>query len=56
MGGKKKIIDELKRRHSKADAIYLGPDPTREGEAMRGILPRRSGEGKDRSTGCVSTS
>ncbi len=32
--GKKKIIDELKKAASKADLVYLGPDPDREGEAI----------------------
>ncbi|MDR3568421.1 MAG: type I DNA topoisomerase [Syntrophobacteraceae bacterium] len=32
--GKKKIIDDLKKAASKADTIYLGPDPDREGEAI----------------------
>ncbi|MGC8492965.1 MAG: type I DNA topoisomerase [Syntrophobacteraceae bacterium] len=34
MGGKKKVIDELKKAASKADTVYLGPDPDREGEAI----------------------
>jgi DNA topoisomerase-1 len=34
MRGKKKIIDELKKAASRADAVYLGPDPDREGEAI----------------------
>lgn len=34
MHGKKKVIDELKLAASKADSIYLGPDPDREGEAI----------------------
>jgi len=34
MRGKKKILDELKKAASRADAIYLGPDPDREGEAI----------------------
>ncbi|MFZ2446076.1 MAG: type I DNA topoisomerase [Syntrophobacteraceae bacterium] len=34
MRGKKKILDELKKAAAKADAIYLGPDPDREGEAI----------------------
>ena len=34
MRGKKKIMDELKKAASRADAIYLGPDPDREGEAI----------------------
>ncbi len=32
--GKKKVINELHDAASKADAIYLGPDPDREGEAI----------------------
>ena len=32
--GKKKVIDELNKAVSKVDAIYLGPDPDREGEAI----------------------
>ncbi|MGP8088496.1 MAG: type I DNA topoisomerase [Syntrophobacteraceae bacterium] len=32
--GKKKIIEDLRKAASKADAIYLGPDPDREGEAI----------------------
>jgi DNA topoisomerase I len=32
--GKKKIIDELTAAAAKAGAIYLGPDPDREGEAI----------------------
>ncbi|HYA40551.1 MAG TPA: type I DNA topoisomerase [Syntrophobacteraceae bacterium] len=32
--GKKKIIDELRKAASRADAVYLGPDPDREGEAI----------------------
>ena len=34
MRGKKKIIDDLKKAAAKADTIYLGPDPDREGEAI----------------------
>ncbi len=32
--GKKKILDELKKLAGKADRVYLGPDPDREGEAI----------------------
>jgi len=32
--GKKKIIDELRKAASRANAVYLGPDPDREGEAI----------------------
>ncbi len=34
MRGKKKVIDDLKKAAARADAIYLGPDPDREGEAI----------------------
>jgi DNA topoisomerase-1 len=34
MSGKKKVLSELSQAASKADAIYLGPDPDREGEAI----------------------
>ncbi|SMC25219.1 DNA topoisomerase I [Desulfacinum hydrothermale DSM 13146] len=32
--GKKKVLKELSEAAAKADAIYLGPDPDREGEAI----------------------
>ncbi len=32
--GKKKVLDEIKAAAKKADVIYLGPDPDREGEAI----------------------
>jgi len=32
--GKEKIVDRLKKLAAKADAIYLAPDPNREGEAI----------------------
>ncbi|MDR3557570.1 MAG: type I DNA topoisomerase [Syntrophobacteraceae bacterium] len=32
--GKKKVIDDLKKAATRADTIYLGPDPDREGEAI----------------------
>jgi len=32
--GKKKVINELTAAAARADAIYLGPDPDREGEAI----------------------
>ncbi len=31
---RKKVIEELKKQASKADAVYLAPDPDREGEAI----------------------
>jgi DNA topoisomerase-1 len=32
--GKKKVLDDIKAAAKKADVIYLGPDPDREGEAI----------------------
>jgi len=32
--GKEKIVDRLKKLAAKADAVYLAPDPDREGEAI----------------------
>jgi DNA topoisomerase-1 len=34
MPGKEKVVDRLKRLASSADAVYLAPDPDREGEAI----------------------
>lgn len=34
MGTKKKVLSELNQAAARADAIYLGPDPDREGEAI----------------------
>ncbi|HEY3176330.1 MAG TPA: type I DNA topoisomerase [Candidatus Polarisedimenticolia bacterium] len=34
LAGRKKVIEELKKLAAKADAIYLAPDPDREGEAI----------------------
>ncbi|NLI83093.1 MAG: type I DNA topoisomerase [Deltaproteobacteria bacterium] len=34
MSGKKKVLSELSAAAAKADAVYLGPDPDREGEAI----------------------
>jgi DNA topoisomerase-1 len=45
---RKKIIDELKKTASACDAIYLAPDPDREGEAIAWHLEHvlRQGENK----------
>ncbi len=32
--GKKKVVDDLKKKASQSDSIYLAPDPDREGEAI----------------------
>ncbi len=36
--GKEKIVDRLKKLAAKADAVYLAPDPDREGEAIAAHL------------------
>ena len=36
--GKEKIVEQLKRWAAKADAVYLAPDPDREGEAIAAHL------------------
>ena len=36
--GKEKLVDKLKKLASKADAVYLAPDPDREGEAIAAHL------------------
>jgi DNA topoisomerase-1 len=36
--GKEKIVDRLKKMAAKADAVYLAPDPDREGEAIAAHL------------------
>jgi DNA topoisomerase-1 len=45
MRGKKKIIEELKQAASRADSIYLGPDPDREGEAIAWHIAEEIGAG-----------
>ncbi|MGC9196319.1 MAG: type I DNA topoisomerase [Syntrophobacteraceae bacterium] len=45
--GKKKVLDELKKAASRADTVYLGPDPDREGEAIAWHIAEEIGaEGK----------
>jgi DNA topoisomerase I len=44
--GKKKIIDELTAAAAKASAIYLGPDPDREGEAIAWHIAESINAGK----------
>src|ERR1700752_59962 len=36
--GKEKVVDRLKKLASKSDAVYLAPDPDREGEAIAAHL------------------
>jgi len=44
--GKKKVIDELRRAASRAETIYLGPDPDREGEAIAFHIAEEIGAAK----------
>lgn len=44
--GKAKVIKEIKSAAKKADAIYLAPDPDREGEAIAAHLAEEIGKGK----------
>ena len=46
LAGRKKVIDELKKHAAKADAIYLAPDPDREGEAICWHLAQELKSGK----------
>ena len=41
--GKEKIVDDLKKRAAKADAIFLATDPDREGEAIAAHLAHELG-------------
>jgi len=41
--GKEKVVDQLKKAASKADAIFLAPDPDREGEAIAAHLAMQLG-------------
>jgi DNA topoisomerase-1 len=36
--GKEKVVEKLKKLASKADMVYLAPDPDREGEAIAAHL------------------
>jgi DNA topoisomerase I len=45
MHGKKKVIEELKKAAARADSIYLGPDPDREGEAIAWHIAEEIGAG-----------
>ncbi len=44
--GKTKIVKELKKAGKEADAIYLAPDPDREGEAIAWHIAQELGMGK----------
>ena len=39
--GKEKVVDRLKKLAAKADAVYLAPDPDREGEAIAAHLSKQ---------------
>ena len=44
--GKEKVLTNLKRKAKNASAIYLAPDPDREGEAIAAHLYEELGESK----------
>lgn len=44
--GKGKVLNSLKKAGKNADAIYLAPDPDREGEAIAWHIARELGNGK----------
>ncbi len=46
--GKGKILEELKKAAKKAEEVYLGPDPDREGEAIAWHIASEINGGKDR--------
>jgi len=50
VAGRKKIVDELKQAAKGCDAIYLAPDPDREGEAiawhLKAVLQEKNDERK----------
>jgi DNA topoisomerase I len=41
--GKEKVLESLKKKAAKADAVYLAPDPDREGEAIAAHLAEEFG-------------
>ncbi len=47
MKGKKKVVDELKKAARACSAVYLAPDPDREGEAIAWHLKELLSSGKD---------
>ena len=49
--GKEKVLAKLKKLAKDADAIYLAPDPDREGEAIAWHLADELGDGKKRKKG-----
>jgi DNA topoisomerase-1 len=49
--GKEKVLDRLKKLAAGADAIYLAPDPDREGEAIAAHLAEELGDGAARKRG-----
>ena len=42
--GKEKVVEQLRKAGAKADAIYLAPDPDREGEAIAYHLAKQLGK------------
>jgi DNA topoisomerase-1 len=49
--GKEKVVAKLKKMAKDAPAIYLAPDPDREGEAIAAHLAQELGDGKKRKKG-----
>ena len=52
--GRKKVIDELKKAAAECDAVYLAPDPDREGEAIAWHLQELLKKGQEREESRVS--
>ena len=53
--GKEKVVAKLKKMAKSADAIYLAPDPDREGEAIAAHLAEELGDGDGRKKKKVGT-
>src|SRR5882762_1138604 len=47
--GKEKVVERLKKLAAKADAVYLAPDPDREGEAIAYHLKKALGLADDKT-------
>jgi DNA topoisomerase-1 len=53
--GKGKVLKDLKAAGKNADAIYLAPDPDREGEAIAWHVAQELGKGKERAENLSGT-
>jgi DNA topoisomerase-1 len=53
--GKEKVVAKLKKMAKSADAIYLAPDPDREGEAIAAHLAEELGDGDGRKKKKIGT-